>query len=59
MRITETLKKNSQPLNFGVDDDGDGDYNDDVNVVLWLLHIEMMWITKAPKKNAQPLNTPE
>ena len=34
MRITETLKKNSQPLNFGVDDDVDGDYNDDVNVVL-------------------------
>ena len=36
MRITETLKKNSQPLNFGVDDDGDGDgdYNDDVDVVL-------------------------
>ena len=34
MRITETLKKNSQPLNFGRDDDGDGDYNDDVNIVL-------------------------
>ena len=29
MRITETLKKKSQPLDFGVGDDGD--YNDDVD----------------------------
>ena len=57
MRITETLKKNSQPLNFGRDDDGDGDYNDDVNIVLWLRHIEMIRMTKTPKKNAQPLNS--